>query len=58
MKKSYTSPKAEKMEFNYSEAVVASSIKCKNTTTYTENNEDGEYCNTTITHHVVADVMP
>lgn len=58
MKKSYTSPKAEKMEFNYSEAVVASTIKCNNETTYTQTNDEGEYCGTTITHHVVADVMP
>ena len=58
MKKSYNSPKAEKMEFNYTEAVVASTITCKNETTYTEGNDQGEYCKTTITHHVVADVMP
>ena len=31
MKKNYESPKAEKMEFNYSETVVAQSgIKCGN----------------------------
>lgn len=59
MKKNYDSPKAEKMEFNYSETVVASyGIKCTNETTYTENNSQGEYCQSKILHHVVADVMP
>ena len=39
MKKEYGTPKAEKMEFNYSEAVVASEgIKCKNVTPYTQYN--------------------
>ncbi len=58
MKKSYESPKAEKMEFNYSEAVVASSITCKNETHYTDGNDQGAYCTTTETYHVVGDVMP
>ena len=40
MKKQYGAPKAEKMEFNYSEAVVASdSTKC-NWGTYAINNYD------------------
>ena len=30
MKKGYTTPKAEKMEFNYSETVVASNTNCGN----------------------------
>ncbi len=29
MKKEYVAPRAEKMEFNYSEAVVAASSACK-----------------------------
>ena len=31
MKKNYESPKAEKMEFNYSETVVAASAGCRTT---------------------------
>lgn len=58
MKKSYTSPKAEKMEFNYSEAVVASGIKCNNETHYTQTNDEGEHCTSNTTYHQVGDVMP
>lgn len=36
MKKMYGTPKAERVEFDYSDAVVASSTKCKNYTPYTE----------------------
>lgn len=37
MKKEYEAPKAERVEFDYSDSVVASSqIKCRNVTTYTE----------------------
>lgn len=57
MKKSYMSPKAEKMEFNYSEAVVASSTKCENETHYTQSNDEGEYCTSNPTYHVVRDVI-
>ena len=45
MKKMYGTPKAEKVEFDYSDAVVASSTKCKNTTPYTEWNETSSTCN-------------
>ncbi len=58
MKKNYASPKAEKMEFNYTEAVVASGKKCDNETHYTQSNDEGEYCTSNPTYHVVADVMP
>lgn len=58
MKKSYKSPKAEKMEFNYSETVVASGKKCRNETHYTDGNDEGAYCHSTIQYHVVGDVMP
>ena len=47
MKKEYGTPKAEKMEFNYVEAVAAASqgIKCKNVTPMTEWNATTEdYC--------------
>lgn len=49
MKKNYESPKAEKMEFNYSETVVAQSgsIPCGNYHTvgqnFPENNCSSEY---------------
>ncbi len=58
MKKNYESPKAEKMEFNYSEAVVAASgqITCGNTTTYKDTNDISLYCTVTEVHHEVADV--
>ena len=58
MKKSYKSPKAEKMEFNYSEAVVASSNSCTNETHYTDGNDEGPYCHRTIKYHVVGDTLP
>ncbi len=57
MKKNYSSPKAEKMEFNYSEAVVASTIKCRNETHYTDGNDQGEYCHLTIEYHKVGEVI-
>lgn len=57
MKKNYESPKAEKMEFNYFEAVVASDIKCTNETHYTDGNDEGPYCHKTIKYHVVGDVI-
>ena len=49
MKKEYGTPKAEKMEFNYSEVVVASgSIECNNSTKMTEGNTvEGERCTST-----------
>lgn len=57
MKKTYESPKAEKMKFDYSDAVVASSIiKCGNETTYKDSNDDDEYCQGQIINHVVKDV--
>ena len=55
MKKAYVSPKAEKTEFNYSDVVVASSIKCGNTTTYKDTNDISLYCTVTEVHHEVAD---
>ena len=58
MKKNYNSPKAEKMEFNYSETVVASvTTKCHNETHYTDGNDQGEYCMTNQTYHKVGDVL-
>lgn len=39
MKKEYESPKAEKMEFNYSETVVASGTGCNFFITLTEVHE-------------------
>ena len=53
MKKEYEAPKAEKMEFNYTESVVASS--CNNETWYTHSNAEGEYCTSQITNHKVGD---
>ena len=59
MKKAYESPKAEKMAFEYSSTVVASSIiKCKNETHYTDSNEDGDPCLLVTTYHVTGDVSP
>ena len=57
MKKNYESPKAEKMEFNYSETVVASGTKCRNETHYTDGNDQGEYCQLNTIYHVVGDYM-
>ena len=56
MKKAYVSPKAEKTEFNYSDVVVASSIKCGNTTTYKDTNDISLYCQEVTVHHEVKDV--
>jgi hypothetical protein len=42
MKKEYEAPKAEKVEFNYSEAVVASG--CKNETHYEDTAQEGPHC--------------
>ena len=53
MKKEYESPKAEKMDFNYSDTVVAST--CHNETHYTDTNAEGEYCTSRETYHVIAD---
>ena len=39
MKKAYGTPKAEKMEFNYSEAVVASGTGCDWWITFTQKEE-------------------
>lgn len=59
MKKNYESPKAEKMEFNYAETVVASNtIMCNNETTLTDSNAVGEYCYENTKAHTVSDVMP
>ncbi len=61
MKKEYGTPKAEKMEFNYSEAVVASEgIKCKNVTPYTQYNSTPDTpCNDVPDGPTVySDVMP
>ena len=44
MKKDYETPKAERMEFNYSEAVVASSIQCQDTTPMTKETVEGQIC--------------
>ena len=55
MKKDYKAPKAEKMEFNYSETVVASTKVCGNITTYSQMVSDGEYCNKIIESHYVSD---
>lgn len=55
MKKAYVSPKAEKTEFNYSDVVVASGIKCGNTTTYEDTNDISLYCQEKTIHHVVRD---
>lgn len=54
MKKSYKSPKAEKMEFNYSEAVVASSNKCDNETHYTQTMEEGAHCTSHETYYTTS----
>ncbi len=40
MKKNYAAPKAEKMEFNYTEAVVASSSSNCNVTPMTKSDKD------------------
>ena len=53
MKKEYKAPKVERMEFNYSDTVVASG--CGNTTTYSQTNAEGEYCQSKIYYHYVAD---
>ncbi len=46
MKKTYEAPKAEKVKFDYSDSVVASSqIRCRNVTTTTEWNPV-DRCNT------------
>lgn len=58
MKKSYKTPKAEKMEFNYSEAVVASGIKCNNETHYTQSNDEGEHCTSTTLYYQSGEVAP
>lgn len=58
MKKDYAAPKAEKMEFNYSETVVASTgVKCTNETHYTEGNDQGEFCTSKTTYHVVGETI-
>lgn len=45
MKKMYGAPKAERVEFDYSDVVVASiSEKCKNVTPMTENGGPGHEC--------------
>ena len=56
MKKAYESPKAVKTEFNYSDVVVASGIKCGNTTTYSQSNDISLFCQEVIESHVVRDV--
>ena len=47
MKKEYESPKAEKMEFNYSETVVASN-GCGNQHTVTDTFEEGANCSSRV----------
>ncbi len=46
MKKAYESPKAEKMNFQYSETVVASNVPvgCINTTVYSHSNQEASTC--------------
>ena len=57
MKKGYTAPKAEKMEFNYSEAVVASNGDgCKNETHYTNTAAEGDPCTSQTNYHSKSDV--
>ena len=52
MKKAYESPKAEKMAFEYSDAVVASSyVGCYNETTYKNTAAEGDYCQSSQTYH-------
>ncbi len=51
MKKNYKSPKAEKLEFNYSEAVVASGEKCDNETHYTQTMKEGAHCTSHETYY-------
>ena len=52
MKKVYESPKAQKMVFNYSEVVVASTGgKCSNQTWSGDTEDYGEYCNIVIHEH-------
>ena len=46
MKKSYESPKAEKMAFQYSDVVVASGTTCINRTIYSLSNHEGDHCKT------------
>ncbi len=50
MKKNYEAPKAEKMEFNYSETVVASG--CKNETHYSLTGAEGDHCSSSEDYHV------
>jgi len=47
MKKNYETPKVEKMEFNYSETVVASN-GCGNQHTVTDTFEEGPNCSSRI----------
>ena len=53
MKKDYESPKAEKMEFNYSETVVASTTGCRYIVTKGDFNYIG--CDTTFIKDMVGD---
>ena len=52
MKKTYQAPKAEKMDFEYSEAVVASGEACRNVTKYTEWNPEQNCKQSTISYEV------
>ncbi len=44
MKKGYESPKAEKIEFGYTDAIVASGTGCINGTYLTQYDTDSEKC--------------
>ena len=57
MRKTYESPKAEKMDFDYSDAVVASaSIECKNYTLMGDGNATDLHCKETEYEYTVKDV--
>lgn len=53
MKKEYEAPKAEKVEFNYSEAVVAST--CANETHYRNTAPEGEHCSSSQPYYTKSD---
>ncbi len=55
MKKDYEAPKAEKVNFQYSEVVVASVGGCYNETTLRDLNAQSTNCRTTEVIHTVYD---
>ncbi|MBR3428751.1 MAG: hypothetical protein IKG87_01505 [Clostridia bacterium] len=53
MKKEYEAPKAEKVEFNYSEVVVASG--CRNQTHYEDSAQEGPHCSSSQPYYSKSD---